>query len=89
VNAVRAAARMRRALGELNRSLAARGLPTLRTGIGIHRGMVVAGNIESEKRMEYGARARAAEAVRQRRSHRRRSNVETRALSSVILAVSS
>jgi adenylate cyclase len=53
VNAVRAAVRMRRALEELNRSLGARGLPTLRTGIGIHTGMVVAGNIGSEKRMEY------------------------------------
>jgi adenylate cyclase len=53
VNAVRAAVRMRRALDELNRRLAARDLPTLRTGIGIHTGMVVAGNIGSEKRMEY------------------------------------
>jgi adenylate cyclase len=53
VNAVRAAVRMRRALVELNRSLAARALPTLRTGIGIHTGTVVAGNIGSEKRMEY------------------------------------
>jgi adenylate cyclase len=53
VNAVRAAVRMRRALAELNERLAARGGPTLRTGIGIHTGEVVAGNIGSEKRMEY------------------------------------
>jgi adenylate cyclase len=53
VNAVRAAVRMRRALQELNKRLEARGAPTLRTGIGIHTGGVVAGNIGSEKRMEY------------------------------------
>ncbi len=52
-NAVRAAVRMRRALADLNQGLAARGLPTLRTGIGIHTGIVVAGNIGSERRMEY------------------------------------
>jgi adenylate cyclase len=53
VNAVRAAVKMRRALVELNARLAERGVPTLRTGIGIHTGEVVAGNIGSEKRMEY------------------------------------
>jgi adenylate cyclase len=53
VNAVRAAVRMRRGLDELNLGLRARGLPTLRTGIGIHTGLVVAGNIGSEVRMEY------------------------------------
>ncbi len=53
VNAVRAAIRMRRALRDLNVRLAARGMPALRTGIGIHTGQVVAGNIGSEKRMEY------------------------------------
>ncbi|MGH7272662.1 MAG: adenylate/guanylate cyclase domain-containing protein, partial [Polyangiaceae bacterium] len=52
-NAVRAAVRMRRALAALNERLAARGLPPLRTGIGIHTGEVVAGNIGSERRMEY------------------------------------
>ncbi|HLK37203.1 MAG TPA: adenylate/guanylate cyclase domain-containing protein [Polyangiaceae bacterium] len=52
-NAVRAAVRMRRALQTLNEGLSLRGLPTLRTGIGIHTGEVVAGNIGSEKRMEY------------------------------------
>jgi adenylate cyclase len=53
VNAVTAAVRMRQALWKLNISLAARGLQTLRTGIGIHTGEVVAGNIGSERRMEY------------------------------------
>jgi adenylate cyclase len=52
-NAVRAAVRMRTALVELNVRLKARGLPSLRTGIGIHSGEVVAGNIGCEKRMEY------------------------------------
>jgi adenylate cyclase len=53
VNAVRAAVRMRVALKHLNRVLEERGLAPLRTGIGIHTGGVVAGNIGSEKRMEY------------------------------------
>jgi adenylate cyclase len=53
VNAVRAAVRMRRALRALNERLAARNLSPLNTGIGIHTGEVVAGNIGSERRMEY------------------------------------
>jgi adenylate cyclase len=53
VNAVRAAVKMRRALEELNGRLAARGMARLRTGIGIHTGQVIAGNIGSERRMEY------------------------------------
>jgi adenylate cyclase len=53
VNAVRAAVRMRQALKHLNERLTERGIPRLRTGIGIHTGEVVAGNIGSEKRMEY------------------------------------
>ena len=53
MHAVRAAVRMRQALAHLNERLAARGLAPLQTGIGIHTGEVVAGNIGSEKRMEY------------------------------------
>jgi adenylate cyclase len=53
VRAVRAAVRMRIALSDLNKRLVLRGMSPLRTGIGIHTGVVVAGNIGSEQRMEY------------------------------------
>ena len=53
VNAVKAAVRMRVALAHLNVKLIERGLAPLRTGIGVHTGEVIAGNIGSEKRMEY------------------------------------
>jgi adenylate cyclase len=53
IHAVLAAVRMRVALKKLNARLAERGIPALRTGIGIHTGEVVAGNIGSERRMEY------------------------------------
>jgi adenylate cyclase len=53
LNAVRAAVRMRVALGHLNDRLRERGIAPIRTGIGIHTGDVVAGNIGSEQRMEY------------------------------------
>jgi adenylate cyclase len=52
-NAVRAAMDMRIALARLNERLVERGGQPLRTGIGIHTGNVVAGNIGSEQRMEY------------------------------------
>ncbi len=51
--AVRAAVRMRAALVTLNERLATRGIAPLRTGIGLHTGEVIAGNIGSEERMEY------------------------------------
>lgn len=48
-----AALRIRRDLARLNESLAARGLPVVDNGIGIHFGEVVAGNIGSQDRLEY------------------------------------
>ena len=51
--AVRAAIYMRLGLVKLNARLAERGIAPIRTGIGIHTGDVVAGNIGSEQRMEY------------------------------------
>ena len=53
LRAVRAALEMRKALARLNERLEARGLAPIRTGIGIHSGDVVAGNIGCERRMEY------------------------------------
>lgn len=51
--ALRAAAAMERALLELNQRRAARALPPLRQGIGVHRGVVVAGNIGTVERAQY------------------------------------
>ncbi|HTL34994.1 MAG TPA: adenylate/guanylate cyclase domain-containing protein [Kofleriaceae bacterium] len=53
VSAVRAAVGMREALADLNKKLVARGAKRIETGIGVHTGEVVAGNIGSERRMEY------------------------------------
>jgi len=53
LHAVRAAVGMRKALAALNEKLVARGMQPIETGIGIHTGELVAGNIGSEKRMEY------------------------------------
>jgi len=53
-DAVRAALAMRAALAEYNATLAADGLPPLAMGVGIHRGVVVAGVIGTAELVEYG-----------------------------------
>jgi adenylate cyclase len=53
LHAVRAAIGMRKALAVLNERLVERNIKPIKTGIGIHTGELVAGNIGSEKRMEY------------------------------------
>jgi adenylate cyclase len=52
-DAAHAALAMQRAVDEQNRERAAAGLPTLRLGIGIHRGVVVAGVIGSAELQEF------------------------------------
>src|SRR5215468_430120 len=54
-DAVHAALEMQRALAAYNEELTARGLPTLRLGIGVHRGIVVAGMIGSNTLVEFTA----------------------------------
>ena len=51
--AVFAALKMREKLEEMNRSRTRKGQKSIKIGIGIHTGEVVAGNIGSERRMEY------------------------------------
>ena len=51
--ALRAALEMTTALDELNQQWHRRGLPTVGVGIGINTGVVVAGNMGSEKRLNY------------------------------------
>jgi adenylate cyclase len=51
--AARAAVGMQAALERLNRAWAGRGTPTLRMGIGIHSGVVFAGNVGGEGRLKY------------------------------------
>ena len=53
LNAVKAALDMRARLEKLNDGFRERGLPELRTGIGLHSGQVVAGNMGHAERMEY------------------------------------
>ncbi|HYE89406.1 MAG TPA: adenylate/guanylate cyclase domain-containing protein, partial [Terriglobales bacterium] len=53
VRAVEAGLRMTRELDDLNRSRSARGEPPLRVSIGIHTGVVVAGNMGSPNRLNY------------------------------------
>jgi class 3 adenylate cyclase len=52
-DAVRAALAMRDALEEYNKELALAGQPALRVGIGLHRGVAVAGVIGSEELVEF------------------------------------
>jgi adenylate cyclase len=53
LHAVQAALEMRGRLTEINVAFKARGLPEIRTGIGLHYGQVVAGNMGHVERMEY------------------------------------
>jgi adenylate cyclase len=53
LHAVRAALAMRERLTEINKNFVSRGLPEIRTGIGLHSGQVVAGNMGHSERMEY------------------------------------
>jgi adenylate cyclase len=53
-DATHAALAMHAALAEYNETLRAEGLPTLAMGIGIHRGMVVAGVFGNADLMKYG-----------------------------------
>jgi adenylate cyclase len=52
-HAVRAALRMREALAEFNREQAASELPQLRVGFGLATGELVAGNVGSQRKLEY------------------------------------
>jgi class 3 adenylate cyclase len=52
--AVRCALAMQSAMQEINRDNKAQGLPEISMGIGLNTGMVIAGNIGSEKRSKYG-----------------------------------
>ena len=52
-DAVRAALAMRQALAAYNADLAREGLPPLAIGIGVHRGVVLAGLVGTRDRMEY------------------------------------
>jgi len=53
LRAVRSAVGMRKALLRLNARLVERGVPALRTGIGIHTGEVIAGSIGHEEQRQY------------------------------------
>ncbi len=53
LHAVRAALGMRERLRRINEGFRAQGLPEIKSGIGLHSGMVVAGNMGHEMRMEY------------------------------------
>ena len=53
--ALRCALAMQRAMGEVNRRNRDEGLPEVESGIAVHTGHVVIGNIGSERRAKYGA----------------------------------
>ena len=53
LRAARAALGMRRRLDALNARFAEEGLPILRTGIGVHTGEAIAGNIGAPQRLDY------------------------------------
>ncbi|HKP60679.1 MAG TPA: adenylate/guanylate cyclase domain-containing protein [Polyangiales bacterium] len=53
LNAIKAALEMRSRLDKINEHFKQRGLPEVRTGIGLHSGQVVAGNMGHSERMEY------------------------------------
>ena len=53
LHAVKAALDMRVRLRKINEAFKLRGLPEIRTGIGLHSGRVVAGNMGHTERMEY------------------------------------
>jgi adenylate cyclase len=53
LHAVKAALEMRARLLKINERFRERGLPELKTGIGLHSGRVVAGNMGHTERMEY------------------------------------
>jgi adenylate cyclase len=53
LNAIKAALDMRKRLEKINVDFKRRGLPEIRTGIGLHSGRVVAGNMGHSERMEY------------------------------------
>lgn len=53
LRAAKAAIGMRRRLAVLNKELIKEGLPALRTGIGIHTGEAIAGNIGAPQRLDY------------------------------------
>jgi adenylate cyclase len=53
INAIKAALEMRTRLQKINVEFKKRGLPEIRTGIGLHSGQVVAGNMGHAERMEY------------------------------------
>jgi adenylate cyclase len=55
VHAVDAAIRMQKGMEVVNQKLTARGLPTIKIGIGVNTGRVIVGEIGSEKQMNYTA----------------------------------